>query len=158
MPELLTMATLRGWRTRHYCQRVVATNGCFDLLHVGHLRYLEQAARFGDLLVVGVNSDESVRTLKGSTRPIIPEADRAELLVGLRCVAAVCVFPQERATQFLEALLPDVYCKGGDYSLETLHPAERAVLERRETPCEFVPLVEGVSTSLLVSSLRSQEP
>ena len=96
---------------------VVTTNGCFDLLHVGHLRYLQAARELGDLLVVGVNSDTSVKQLKGKNRPLVPEMERAEMLAGLACVDYVVIFP-ELAISLLSALQPDVHVKGGDYTLE----------------------------------------
>jgi rfaE bifunctional protein nucleotidyltransferase chain/domain len=98
----------------------VATNGCFDLLHVGHLRYLTEARAFGDFLWVGLNGDASVRELKGPGRPLVPEADRAELLAAWRVVDAVTIFPEVRATAFLRAVQPDIYVKGGDYTAESL--------------------------------------
>src|SRR5205814_9777530 len=95
-------------------KKLVATNGCFDLLHVGHVRYLQAARALGDFLAVGLNSDDSVRELKGIGRPITSENDRAELLAALQCVDLVTVFPQIRATQFIAAVRPAIYVKGGD--------------------------------------------
>jgi len=102
-------------------KKLVATNGCFDLLHVGHVRYLRAARALGDLLVVGLNNDRSVRELKGSGRPIMTEIDRAEILAALECVDLVTIFPEMRATRFLAAARPAIYVKGGDYSSETLN-------------------------------------
>ena len=155
MAELVTLEGLRGWRNRHFCQKVVATNGCFDLLHVGHLRYLQEAARHGDQLIVGLNSDESVRQLKGSQRPLIGEDDRAELLMGLRCVSAVCVFGDTNAAEFLRHCKPDVYIKGSDYSLKTLHDEERVVVEKLGAEVQFVATVEGYSTTKLCHTINS---
>src|SRR5215467_14533972 len=97
-------------------ERGVATNGCFDLLHLGHVRYLQAARALGDFLAVGLNGDRSVCELKGTGRPITTETDRAEILAALQCVDLVTIFPKTRATQFLVAVRPAVYVKGGDYS------------------------------------------
>jgi rfaE bifunctional protein nucleotidyltransferase chain/domain len=97
--------------------RVVLTNGIFDLMHVGHLRYLVAARALGDLLVVGVNADASTHRLKGPTRPIVPEAERAEMLAGLACVDLVTIFPEDTAEDLVDAIQPDIYTKGGDYTL-----------------------------------------
>lgn len=106
---------------------LVFTNGCFDLLHVGHLHLLEQAKAMGDLLIVGVNSDESVRALKGQGRPIVPEAERAELIAALECVDAVTIFPELTANALLQLVQPDYYVKGGDYTEQDLPEAETVV-------------------------------
>src|SRR5438874_11280133 len=115
---------LRGAR-----KRLVATNGCFDLLHLGHVRYLQAARALGDALAVGLNGDRSVRELKGPGRPINNERDRAEVLAALESVDFVTIFPEVRATRFLEAAAPAIYAKGGDYTSETLNAEERAVLQ-----------------------------
>ena len=106
---------------------VVTTNGCFDVLHLGHLRYLQAARQLGDLLVVAVNSDSSVRQLKGENRPLVPEAERAEMLAGLACVDYVVIFPELTPIDLLSELKPSVHVKGGDYKLEEL--IERDVVE-----------------------------
>jgi len=106
---------------------VAFANGCFDLLHVGHVRYLEGAAREGDVLVVALNDDASVRTLKGANRPILDEASRAELVAALRCVDYVVVFPELTVGPLLETLRPDVHCKGTDYTVDTV--PERAIVQ-----------------------------
>jgi rfaE bifunctional protein nucleotidyltransferase chain/domain len=134
-------------------RQVVATNGCFDLLHVGHLRYLTEARERGDFLWVGLNGDASVRELKGPTRPLVPEADRAELLAAWRVVDAVTIFPEVRATAFLRAVRPDVYVKGGDYTPESLNPEEAAALRECGARIEIVRLVPGKSTSSLVKKM-----
>nr|WP_202214824.1 adenylyltransferase/cytidyltransferase family protein [Methylacidimicrobium sp. AP8] len=128
-------------------KRFVATNGCFDLLHVGHLRCLAFARSLGDLLWVGVNDDESVRAQKGENRPIHPDVERAELLAGLRVVDLVTIFSGRRATAFLRAVRPAVYVKGGDYRPETLDPEERQALESMGVEIQFFPLVTGRSTT-----------
>ena len=106
---------------------VVTTNGCFDVLHLGHLRYLQAARQLGDLLVVAVNSDSSVRQLKGENRPLVPEEERAEMLAGLECVDYVVIFPEETPIALLSELKPNIHVKGGDYKLEQL--IERDVVE-----------------------------
>src|SRR5215218_3980746 len=110
-------------------KKLVATNGCFDLLHVGHVRYLQAARALGDFLAVGLNGDSSVRGLKGSGRPVTAESDRAEVLAALQCVDLVTIFPERRATRFIASIKPAIYVKGGDYSSETLDEEERAVLK-----------------------------
>jgi rfaE bifunctional protein nucleotidyltransferase chain/domain len=134
-------------------RKVVATNGCFDLLHVGHLRYLTEAKAFGDFLWVGLNGDASVRELKGRGRPLTPQADRAELLTAWRMVDAVTIFPDVRATLFLRAVRPDIYVKGGDYTFESLNPEEAAALEACGAKVEIVKLVPGKSTTVLVKKM-----
>ncbi len=105
---------------------LVATNGCFDILHIGHSRYLSQSKALADILIVGLNSDTSVRKLKGNTRPIHSQEDRAELLLALRAVDYVVIFEEDDASEFLKAVKPDIYTKGGDYSIEALPEAELA--------------------------------
>jgi rfaE bifunctional protein nucleotidyltransferase chain/domain len=133
---------------------LVATKGCFDLLHPGHVRYLHAARSLGDALVVGVNGDESVRALKGSGRPLNNERDRTEVLAALEDVDLVTIFPDVRATQFLEAAAPAIYVKGGDYTRETLEPNERAALEKIGADIRIIPFETGYSTSGLIERLR----
>jgi D-glycero-beta-D-manno-heptose 1-phosphate adenylyltransferase len=135
-------------------KRIVATNGCFDLLHVGHVRYLQAARAFGDVLVVGLNGDRSVRELKGSRRPLTTEDDRAEILAALQCVDLVTVFPQIRATQFLAAVRPAIYVKGGDYSCDTLNEEEHATLKKIGAEIRLIPFEAGYSTSRLIEQIR----
>jgi D-glycero-beta-D-manno-heptose 1-phosphate adenylyltransferase len=99
---------------------IAFANGCFDLLHVGHVRYLDAAAQEGDVLIVAINDDESVRALKGKGRPILPAAARAELVAALRCVDFVVIFPESTVGPLLEAIRPDVHCKGTDYTLDSV--------------------------------------
>lgn len=135
-------------------KRLVLTNGCFDLLHVGHVRYLEAARQRGDALAVALNSDVSVRALKGEHRPLNSQDDRAEILAALTCVDYVTIFEDERITNLVEQVRPMVYAKGGDYRLETLNPGERAALERGGAEIFFVPIVPGRSTTRLVDAIR----
>jgi len=136
-------------------RRVVATNGCFDLLHVGHLRYLTQARERGDFLWIGLNADASVRELKGPSRPVNTEADRAEVLAALRVVDAVTIFPEMRAVRFLEAVAPDLYVKGGDYKPETLDADERAAVAAGGGTIEILHLVPGKSTTATLERIQS---
>jgi len=138
-------------------RKVVVTNGCFDLLHIGHIRYLSEARHFGDFLWVGVNGDASVRELKGAGRPLVPEADRAEVLASLRVVDAVTIFPAVRATAFLSASRPDVYVKGGDYTVASLDPEEGAALVACGAKVEIVKLVPGRSTTGLVQKMAEKK-
>lgn len=138
-------------------KKIVATNGCFDLLHVGHIRYLKAARALGDVLVVGLNGDQSVRELKGRGRPINGENERAELVASLESVDLVAIFSELRATHFIESVAPDVYVKGGDYSSETLNPEERAALQKIGSKIAIVPFEKGYSTSGLLEKLRGNE-
>jgi rfaE bifunctional protein nucleotidyltransferase chain/domain len=138
-------------------KKIVATNGCFDLLHLGHIRYLEAARKLGDILVVGLNGDQSVRELKGPGRPVNNEKDRASILAALEYVDLVAIFPELRATQFIERTAPDVYVKGGDYSSETLDAEERAALQKIGSKIEIVPFEKGYSTSALLEKLRGNK-
>ncbi len=134
-------------------KRIVATNGCFDLLHVGHVRYLQAARALGDLLVVGLNGDRSVHELKGAGRPITTQTDRAEILAALECVDLVTVFPEIRATKFLAAVRPSVYVKGGDYTSGTLDKEERTILKEIEAAIRLIPFEMGYSTSGLIEQI-----
>jgi rfaE bifunctional protein nucleotidyltransferase chain/domain len=134
-------------------KKIVATNGCFDLLHVGHVRYLQAARALGDLLVVGLNDDSSVHELKGVGRPITTQSDRAEILAALACVDVVTIFPEIRATKFLAAVRPAVYVKGGDYTSETLDEEERATLKEIAATIHLIPFETGHSTSGLIEEI-----
>ncbi|HZE13819.1 MAG TPA: adenylyltransferase/cytidyltransferase family protein [Chthoniobacterales bacterium] len=135
--------------------KLVFTNGCFDLLHVGHVRYLAAARASGDALLVAINGDESVRALKGYSRPLNGEADRAEVIAALASVDYVVVFPDVRATALLEKIRPAIYVKGGDYTAESLHREERSALERIGTEIRIVPFEAGHSTSRLLEKLKN---
>ena|SRR5579864_252892 len=138
-------------------KKIVTTNGCFDLLHVGHVRYLERARALGDVLVVGINGDRSVCELKGPGRPVNSERDRAEIVAALECVDLVAIFPELRATRFLQLAAPDVYVKGGDYSHEMLNAEEGTVLQKIGAKIEIVQLEKGYSTSELLKRLGKSE-
>ena len=149
-----SLAALRD-RLAREGRRMVFTNGCFDLLHVGHVRYLEQARALGDVLVVAINGDASVQALKGPTRPVQPEAERAEILAALKSVDHVVLFETERVTDLIRLIRPQVYAKGGDYTPDTLHPEERAALDQCGSEIAILPLVAGRSTSSTLARLQS---
>src|SRR5215471_3381396 len=155
-PKIVGLEELfdRSKKLRAAGKKLVATNGCFDLLHVGHVRYLQAARALGDFQAVGLNGDRSVRELKGMGRPIMTETDRAEVLAALGCVDLVTIFPEMRATRFLVAARPAIYVKGGDYSSETLNDEERAALEQIGAEIRLVPFEAGYSTSGLIEQLR----
>jgi rfaE bifunctional protein nucleotidyltransferase chain/domain len=145
----------RRWRLAGLT--VAWTNGCFDLLHVGHVRSLQAARRLGDVLVVGVNSDESVRRLKGLGRPVVPAAERAEVLAALACVDHVVIFEESTPETALRRLEPDIHCKGADYAPPHGKPVpERAVVEAYGGRVEFLPLVPSRSTSALIRRLEGR--
>ena len=133
---------------------VVTTNGCFDVLHLGHLRYLQAARQLGDLLVVAVNNDSSVRQLKGKNRPLVPEAERAEMLAGLACVDYVVIFPELTPIDLLSELKPSIHVKGGDYKLEQL--VERDVVEANGGKVIVGLNVPGKSTTNLIEVICKQ--
>lgn len=137
---------------RAHGQRIVFTNGCFDILHVGHVRYLGAARALGDCLVVGLNSDASVRRLKGLERPVNEEADRAEVLDALRAVDYVTIFDEPTAAELIEIIRPDVYVKGGDYTIATLPEAE--IVRGYGGRVEFIDLVPERSTTRVIEKLR----
>jgi len=153
--KIITWDQLPEWRStlRTQGKRLVVTNGCFDLLHLGHVTYLETARNLGDALLVGLNGDESVRRLKGDGRPVNPEADRAAVLAALECVAGVCTFTERTATRFLEASQPDVYAKGGDYTLETVNQQDRRVVEQAGGKVVILPVVPGKSTTAMLEKI-----
>jgi D-glycero-beta-D-manno-heptose 1-phosphate adenylyltransferase len=135
-------------------QRLVFTNGCFDILHVGHVRYLTAAKQLGDILMVGLNSDKSVRQLKGTDRPINSEADRAEVLAALAVVDHVVIFEDMRVSRLVTLVRPDLYVKGGDYSIDSLDRNEVDALRSVGAEIKIVPLVPGRSTSRLIEAIQ----
>jgi rfaE bifunctional protein nucleotidyltransferase chain/domain len=136
-------------------RKLVFTNGCFDLLHVGHVRYLQQARALGDALLIAVNGDASVRALKGPSRPVNEEQDRAEVLAALDCVDFLTVFHSERVTDLVKQIRPQVYAKGGDYTVESLDPGERKILEEVRAEIRILPLVPGKSTTSILEKCQS---
>ena len=153
--KLLSPDQLRPWREalRAAGKRLVVTNGCFDILHLGHVTYLDAARQQGDALLVGLNSDSSVRELKGEGRPVNCETDRAAVLAALESVTAVCVFAETRATRFLSLAQPEVYVKGGDFSVEELPKEERDVVERLGGKIITVGFLPGRSTTALLEKI-----
>jgi formyltetrahydrofolate-dependent phosphoribosylglycinamide formyltransferase len=137
--------------------KLVFTNGCFDLLHAGHVRYLRQARALGDALLVALNSDASVRALKGPARPVTTQDDRAEILRGLAAVDCVVVFDEPRVTRLISRIQPHVYAKGGDYTIHSLDPGERSALEQIGARIEILPLVPGRSTTNTLARLKQGE-
>ena len=157
--QVVSLADAPAFRAelRKQRRKVVATNGCFDLLHVGHLRYLTEARALGDFLWVGLNGDASVGQLKGPGRPLVLEAERAELLAALRIVDAVTIFPDVRATNFLKAVRPDIYTKGGDYTIASLDQEEAAAVASCGARVEIVKLVPGKSTTSIVEKMAEKK-
>ena len=150
MKRVLTWAEARDLADN--CKKhgglVVSTNGCFDLLHKGHISYLEAARALGDLLIVGLNSDASVATLKGPGRPVTSEADRAAIVSALRCVDAVCIFGEPTPLEWLKSLEPNIHCKGGDYKAETM--IETPVVRVWGGRVQVLPFVKGYSTTSIL--------
>lgn len=153
--KIVSWNDLPKWRAamRASGKRLVVTNGCFDLLHLGHVTYLEQARNHGDALLVGVNGDDAVRQLKGPERPINEEYDRAAVLAALESVAGVCIFADRTATRFLAAAEPDIYVKGGDYTLESLNVDERKTVEAAGGKIVIIPFVPGKSTTATLKKI-----
>jgi rfaE bifunctional protein nucleotidyltransferase chain/domain len=153
--KILTIDQLSEWRRhlRGTGKRLVVTNGCFDLLHAGHVTYLATARNQGDALLVGLNGDASVRALKGPDRPLNPEGDRALVLAALQSVDGVCIFPERTATEFLRRAQADIYVKGGDYTVQTLNQEERQAVEAAGGRIVILPFLAGKSTTALLEKL-----
>ena len=149
------MGQIARWRKAFHAagKKLVVTNGCFDILHLGHVSYLESARNLGDALLVGVNGDAAARQLKGPGRPVNSEADRAAVLAALASVDGVCIFADKTAIKFLSAAKPDIYVKGGDYTLDTLNQEERRVVESAGGKIVILPLVPGKSTTALLEKI-----
>lgn len=153
--KVIAWEQLAAWRAalRAGGRRLVVTNGCFDLLHRGHVMYLEAARALGDALLVGLNADASVRGIKGPNRPVNSEEDRAIVLAALACVDGVCIFREPTALRFLETVQPDIYAKGGDYTLDTINQDERRLVERLGGKVAILPGAPGRSTSALLEKI-----
>ena len=147
--KILTLETLATWRDnlRNSGKKLAATNGCFDILHAGHVNYLQAARHEADALIVGINSDRSVSQLKGPSRPIHTENDRAAIIAALESVDGVFIFDELRATTFLELAQPDVYIKGGDYAVEELPEEERQTIAKIGGYIKVLGLIPGKSSS-----------
>jgi len=157
-PEILTLdeAILRFGREKRNGRRIVFTNGCFDLLHPGHIGSLEQARALGDALIVGLNSDASVRQLKGAGRPVLPERERAEILAALECVDAVVIFDELTPREVIARLLPDILVKGGDWPGDQI--VGREEVEAAGGRVVSVPVVPGYSTTEILQKIREGRP
>ena len=153
--KIIAWDQLPEWRAavRAAGKKLVVTNGCFDLLHPGHVTYLENARNLGDALLLGLNGDEATRQLKGPGRPVNSESDRAAVLAALASVDGVCIFAEKTATRFLAAAQPDIYVKGGDYTLDTLSQEERGAVERGGGKIVIAPFVPGKSTTALLEKI-----
>ena len=153
--KMLTVDQAAAWaeQMRHQGKTVVFTNGVFDILHPGHVRYLQDARREGDALVVGVNSDRSVKTIKGSTRPINPATERAEVVAALSAVDAVVVFDEDDPQHVIDRLRPDVLAKGADWAADRI--VGRETVEGRGGRVVRIPLAEGYSTSAIIKKIQS---
>ena len=133
---------------------IVTTNGCFDLLHVGHVRYLQKSKSYGDILIVMLNSDNSVKRLKGETRPLNNEKDRAEILCALSCVDYVVIFDEDTPKDLLDIIKPDIHTKGGDYTLDTLPEAD--VIKKNNIKLELITFVKGKSTTNIINKMNNK--
>jgi len=153
--KIIAWEKLPEWRKafRASGKKLVVTNGCFDILHLGHVTYLKNARNFGDALLVGVNGDDATRQLKGAGRPVNSENDRASVLAALESVNGVCIFTEKTATKYLAAAQPDIYVKGGDYTLDTLNQDERRAVESAGGKIILVPFVPGKSTTALLEKI-----
>jgi rfaE bifunctional protein nucleotidyltransferase chain/domain len=154
--KILSAEALLPWRIklRRDGKKLVVTNGVFDILHVGHATYLEAARNLGDALLVGITCDAGVRELKGPKRPINNEKDRAALLAALEAVSAVYVFPETTALKFLSSIEPDIYTKGGDYTIDTINQDERRLIEKMGGKIVILPGVEGKSTTGMLKKMN----
>ena len=159
---VLTPPLAAAWRDQlqKAGKKVVFTSGCFDILHAGHVRYLAQARELGDALIIALNSDSSVREIKGPTRPVNSEADRAEVLLALKAVDAVVIFDEPRTTGLIQTIRPHIFAKGGDYTLETLNSEERDALQSQGAEIQLLPEVKGRSTTATLArmALPQQAP
>lgn len=153
--KIIPFASVAAWRERVRAagKRLVVTNGCFDILHAGHVTYLAAARALGDALLIGLNSDASVRQLKGAGRPVNPEQDRATVLAALAAVDGVCIFEEVDALRFLSEVKPDIYAKGGDYTLDTINQPERRLIEAAGGKVVILPGVPGKSTTSVLEKI-----
>ncbi|HXO97432.1 MAG TPA: adenylyltransferase/cytidyltransferase family protein [Chthoniobacterales bacterium] len=156
MSKILPESAAARLRERYAPEQIVFTNGCFDILHVGHVRYLEAAKELGGRLVIGLNSDQSVQALKGVGRPINDEADRAEVLAALAAVDHVIIFNEPRVTALVKDLRPHIYAKGGDYTIDSLNPEELAAIHEVGAQIKLLPLVPGKSTTALLRAIQEK--
>lgn len=153
MKKILTTEEAIAWKKSLGDKKVVVTNGVYDLLHPGHVQYLSQAREEGDALLICCNGDASVRAIKGPKRPIIDEDNRSFMLASLECVDCVVVFQEPEALNTLIAIEPDIYVKGGDYTIDTINQNERKALEKLGTEIRFIPFKDGFSTTLMIDKI-----
>jgi rfaE bifunctional protein nucleotidyltransferase chain/domain len=156
MRKILPESAATTLRENYAPDSIIFTNGCFDILHVGHIRYLQAAKKLGGVLVVGLNSDQSVRAIKGSNRPVNSEIDRAEVLAALAAVDHVIIFSDPRATRLIKELRPHIYTKGGDYTIDSLNPEELGALREVGTEIKLLPLVPGKSTTAVLRAIQEK--
>jgi rfaE bifunctional protein nucleotidyltransferase chain/domain len=156
MSKILPESAATSFREEYAPEQIVFTNGCFDILHVGHVRYLEAAKELGGRLVIGLNSDRSVQALKGVGRPINNEADRAEVLAALAAVDHVIIFNEPRVTALVKELRPHIYAKGGDYTIDSFNPEELAAIREVGAQIKLLPLVPGKSTTALLRAIQGK--
>lgn len=156
MSEIIPLDQLQNkiefLRTRNKDLKIVATNGCFDILHIGHIRSLQKAKKLGDLLVVGLNSDDSTRKIKGNSRPINNENERAEILAALGCVDIVSIFNESTAEKFLELVKPHIYVKGQEYDIDNL--SEAKIVKKYGGTIIQIPMIPGASTTRIIESIK----
>lgn len=154
--QIMDLSTAKAWRAelKKKNLKLVITNGCFDILHRGHAEYLTQARAMGDAMLILINTDRSVRELKGPDRPIVDEYNRAYMLCALESVDSVVMFDTQRCDDLFIELKPDIYVKGGDYTLETINPQEREALQSVNTDIRFLPFIKGFSSTDIIDKLQ----
>ena len=157
--KLITLDKLHSIVTnlKEQQKKVIWTNGCFDILHIGHIEYLNQAKMLGDILIVGLNSDDSVNAIKGNNRPLFNELDRAKVLNALVYIDYITIFKEPSPLKILQLLKPDYYVKGGDYTIDTINQLERSVIESYGGKIKILPIVQGVSTTEIVAKIQRLE-
>lgn len=155
--KLMPLDDAKKWRSTlaKSGKKLVMTNGCFDILHKGHVTYLMKARDLGDALILAINSDNSVREIKGPTRPVTSENDRAFILASLSFVDAVVIFKEKKCDKTISEIKPDIYVKGADYNLQTMDQTERAVLEKAGSKIEFISFVNGYSTTSIIKKMTN---
>lgn len=155
--KIMSLKEVKVWRDNlaKSGRKLVMTNGCFDILHRGHATYLMKARELGDALILAINSDSSVRELKGPTRPVTNENDRAFILASLMFIDAVAIFSSKRCDGIISEIKPDIYVKGADYNLDTMDQTERSVLEKIGSKIEFISFVDGYSTTSIIKKMSN---
>jgi rfaE bifunctional protein nucleotidyltransferase chain/domain len=151
--HIMSLEETLEWRKSLKDKKLVVTNGVYDLLHPGHVQYLSTARQLGDALLICCNGDASVKAIKGPKRPIVDEQNRAFMLASLKCVDSVVLFQEPEALNTLIAVEPDIYVKGGDYTIDTINQKERKALEALGTEIKFIPFKDGFSTTLMIGRI-----